>query len=220
MSFKHLNLLLKLSEAFFWKFTLEFSLSSISTYHLARSLTDQVFGYKAHKLFPSTTRLADGSCQGSGFYPAFLKSGDPEYADEGVDLVIGQDENVGAGQVIGTATQSPCTENHIHLLLGLMKAEDTSPDVENDTPPEVADLDVSADPSKDLEALRKTNKLFSKVKSSGKFLSGCLGKHAASQSILGGISTLIDSIGAFLSKLSIKRLKLGQIIEFWITWAW
>ncbi|KAL5014181.1 hypothetical protein ScPMuIL_008451 [Solemya velum] len=63
-------------------------------YQFARSKIDQIFGPKCHKLFPRKTRLEGGGCNGKGFFPAKLDSGDPEYADEGVDILIMEGKNV------------------------------------------------------------------------------------------------------------------------------
>ena len=64
-------------------------------YDLARSIIDAIFGPKAHKDFPRSTRIKGGGCGGSGFYPGSLKHDDyDEYADEGVDLQTEKDDYV------------------------------------------------------------------------------------------------------------------------------
>ncbi|XP_021353372.1 uncharacterized protein LOC110450253 [Mizuhopecten yessoensis] len=64
-------------------------------YDFARSIIDRLFGPKAHKDFPRTTRLDGGGCGKDGFYPSKLdKSGQAEYEFAGVDLTVEEDINV------------------------------------------------------------------------------------------------------------------------------
>ncbi|KAK7494173.1 hypothetical protein BaRGS_00014646, partial [Batillaria attramentaria] len=61
----------------------------------AKQFIERVFGPKAHKHFPRQTRTPGGKCDGKGFYPATLESSkDPEYAYEGVDLLLSERSNV------------------------------------------------------------------------------------------------------------------------------
>jgi hypothetical protein len=57
-------------------------------YEFGQSIINTIFGPKAHIKFPRLYRLDGAGCKGQGFYPALLKSGNPEYPDEGVDLEI------------------------------------------------------------------------------------------------------------------------------------
>lgn len=66
----------------------------IHRYQLARSKIDLIFGPKCHKRFPRVTRLEGGGCNGRGFYPAMLDSGDPEYTDPGVDILVQEGHDV------------------------------------------------------------------------------------------------------------------------------
>lgn len=50
-------------------------------------MINKIFGGRCHKDFPRTKRTKSNECQGEGFYPASLDSGDPEYEHDGVDLL-------------------------------------------------------------------------------------------------------------------------------------
>ncbi|CAG2189963.1 unnamed protein product [Mytilus edulis] len=58
-------------------------------YEFGQSVINTIFGPKCHKDFPRLYRLDAGPCKGKGFYPSTIeKSGQAEYAVEGVDLEI------------------------------------------------------------------------------------------------------------------------------------
>jgi hypothetical protein len=93
----------------------------LARYDFARSIIDQIFGPKTHKLFPKKTRLDGGGCRGKGFYPSKLDTGDPdiEYENDGVDIVIDEDSDVSC--VNNYYTQDPYnvpTKLSMHLSKG------------------------------------------------------------------------------------------------------
>ncbi|CAG2209692.1 unnamed protein product [Mytilus edulis] len=58
-------------------------------YEFGQSIINTLFGPKCHKDFPRLYRLDAGPCNGKGFYPSTMgKSGQKEYAVEGVDLEV------------------------------------------------------------------------------------------------------------------------------------
>ncbi|KAK3102203.1 hypothetical protein FSP39_009587 [Pinctada imbricata] len=64
-------------------------------YDNARAIIDGIFGPKAHKDFPRSTRIRGGGCSGTGFYPGSLKhSSVKEYGDTGIDIQIESGQKV------------------------------------------------------------------------------------------------------------------------------
>ncbi|XP_052806223.1 uncharacterized protein LOC128235441 [Mya arenaria] len=82
-------------------------------YEDAKSMVTRILGTKCHRDFPKTKRESGGGCDGDGFYPARLQNGGPEYTNDGIDIIIDENNNI----VAPFAAKVYLSENENEVIL-------------------------------------------------------------------------------------------------------
>ncbi|CAG2196998.1 unnamed protein product [Mytilus edulis] len=169
-------------------------------YELGKSLIDGIFGTKAHPDFPRTIRMDTDGCKGQGFFPSRLWSGDPEYTKKGIDLLIEEGEEV----VAPFSGYIMLTDNRNEVMI---KADDSFKNAKiyiSNVIPKESILHPSDDDY--IQNMKSLKECFSKVKTAV--------NSEAFKGLKDMFITLIKKAEAFFEKFSLKKLKLGSIIEY------
>ncbi|WAR06113.1 hypothetical protein MAR_021482 [Mya arenaria] len=175
----------------------EISYIHIRRYEDAKSLVARILGTNCHPAFPKTKRVSGGGCNGDGFYPARLRNGGPEYTNDGIDILIDENNNdriIKAGFIVG---------------INGRRNEDTSQTVPTDGTDPPQGLAETQRPGADIDDMKgDPNSIYSATKKGGRRPKRFL------KSIGSSFKTMLENIKVFLKKLKIRQMKMGDIIDF------